>query len=218
MNFPTELISPFDLIPHPQNYRIHPPEQVREIAHSIEEHGVYRNVVICQENYILAGHGVWQACLLLELDEIPVYRLPIAYDSPQALKVLAADNTLGLFAIQDDWALAQLLQGLQSTDSLLGTGYNESSLADLLFISRPQDPEDEGDDPNEHWKDMPEFTQDDLKPYHSLKVHFKTAEDLAAFAELMGQTVTNKTAWIYYPKQVGEDLKKLGMKAHEPHD
>lgn len=208
----TELMKPEDLTPHPMNYRVHPPEQIRHLAKSIQDNGLYRHVVIAEDNTILAGHGVWQACQFLGMTEIPVYRLPLSPDSPQALKVLTGDNGIGVLAVQDDWALAQLLQDIQGVDDLLGTGFNENSLADLLFHSRPEDDE-EGDDVQSIWNEMPEFSQDEIAPYHSLKVHFKTASDLLAFAELMGQTVTNKTAWIYYPKQVGEDLKKIGMKA-----
>ena len=55
-------------------------------------------------------------------------------------------------------------------------------------------------DPNEledwwekHWKDMPEFSQEDLTPVQSIIVHFYTKEDAQDFAELVGSRITSKT-------------------------
>lgn len=53
----------------------------------------------------------------------------------------------------------------------------------------------------EPWQGMPEFKQDDLEPFKSILVHFATREDLAAFAELVGQNIGGKTQSIWHPKQ-----------------
>lgn len=58
--------------------------------------------------------------------------------------------------------------------------------------------------PSEHWKGMPEFNQEDLKPFSSLTVNFQTAEDLHKFSKLIGQALTAKTRSIWFP-EVGED-------------
>ena len=41
-----------DLKPHPKNYRSHPPAQLEHIKSSLEQHGVYRNVVVARDNTI----------------------------------------------------------------------------------------------------------------------------------------------------------------------
>ena len=53
-----ETIDIEKLIPHPDNYKEHPDQQLDHIIRSIEDHGFYRNVVIAKDNTILAGHGV----------------------------------------------------------------------------------------------------------------------------------------------------------------
>ena len=52
----------------------------------------------------------------------------------------------------------------------------------------------------EHWRDMPEFSHEDLTPEKSIIVHFACQEDRDAFAKLVGQTITYKTQSLWYPK------------------
>jgi hypothetical protein len=51
----------------------------------------------------------------------------------------------------------------------------------------------------EHWKGMPEFVQPGLKPIKSLIVNLATKEDMHKFSKLMGQPITHKTKFIWYP-------------------
>jgi hypothetical protein len=53
----------------------------------------------------------------------------------------------------------------------------------------------------ELWQGMPEFEQNDVRPFHSVILHFKTEEDMKAFAELTQNTINKTTKYIYYPKQ-----------------
>lgn len=52
----------------------------------------------------------------------------------------------------------------------------------------------------EHWGGMPEFQQRDLMPKQTLMVHFANDDDRRAFAQLVGQTITERTKSIWYPK------------------
>jgi hypothetical protein len=53
-----------------------------------------------------------------------------------------------------------------------------------------------------HWDGagMPEFIQPDHKPFQTIRVHFENQEDVDMFAELVGQRITAKTKYIYYPE------------------
>jgi len=62
----------------------------------------------------------------------------------------------------------------------------------------------------EYWKDMPEFTSEELKPYQSIIVHFSTKEDVKEFSKLMDQRITNKTNYIWYPEQKKLKLREMG--------
>lgn len=157
---PEEVVELADLRPHPRNYKRHPEEQLRHIVSSLEQYGVYRNVVISRDNTILAGHGVVEAAKLTGRSTIAVRRLDLDSDSPAALKVVTADNELGRFADSDDRALSELLKEIKDKDDLglLGTGYDEKMLAALAMVTRPAS---ELRDMNEaaEWVGMPEYDE-----------------------------------------------------------
>ena len=50
-----------------------------------------------------------------------------------------------------------------------------------------------------HWVGMPEFEQPARKPFKSIRVHFDNQEDVDHFAALVGQKITPKTRYIWYP-------------------
>jgi len=50
-----------------------------------------------------------------------------------------------------------------------------------------------------HWKEMPEYIQEDLQPYKSIKINFRNEEDYKDFAKLIGQKLTYKTLSVWYP-------------------
>lgn len=75
------------------------------------------------------------------------------------------------------------------------TTMSGNALTDLLGI--------EGDTNNrvdEMWVNMPEFEQNDKRPYKSLTVNFRTKEDYDEFAGLISQQMTPKTKGIWHPK------------------
>lgn len=49
------------------------------------------------------------------------------------------------------------------------------------------------------WDGMPEFIQEKKEEYSKIIVRFKSEEDLQNFAQLIGQTLTNKTKSIWHP-------------------
>lgn len=64
-------------------------------------------------------------------------------------------------------------------------------------------------DYNEEWDGMPEFEQEDEKPFHSIKVHFLDKEKLNNFSKLIGQEINENTTYIYHPKQIKANLKNI---------
>ena len=140
MIHPTEMVAPTALTPHPRNYRSHPEAQLDHIKASLNEHGFYRNVVTAADGTVLAGHGVVEACLSLGVDEIPIIRLDIEADSPQALKVMAGDNAISELAIDDGAQLAELLGEIAAADDLLGTGYDDKKLVQFLASVTDDEP------------------------------------------------------------------------------
>jgi hypothetical protein len=47
---------------------------------------------------------------------------------------------------------------------------------------------------------MPEFQQNSKAAYQTIAVHLKDAEAAAAFATLIGQPITPRTRFVWYPR------------------
>lgn len=212
-----ELVAVGRLTPHPKNYRTHPEDQLAHIAQSIREHGFYRNVVVAEDDVILAGHGVVLAAERIGLNEVPVVRLPIPSDSPKALKLVAADNELGRFAIVDDRELSELLANIREVDidGLLGTGYDDAMLANLLYVTRPMS-EIADFDAAAHWVGLPGFGGDGHEIPVKLVVSFDSIEDRARFVEECGigeqihkKLITSPTWSAWWPPRERQDLASL---------
>lgn len=145
-----------DLTPHPRNYRTHPEDQIEHLKQSIKDHGLYRNVLIANDGTILAGHGVVQAAKELGMRKVSAVRLTVGPDHPMALKVMAADNSISNLSADDDRLLTDLLKQINEDDQLLGTGFDDKSLATYLMVTRNTD-EIESMDVAAEWVGMPDF-------------------------------------------------------------
>jgi ParB family transcriptional regulator, chromosome partitioning protein len=123
-----------EMRPHPRNDGTHPPEELAHLKQSLQQHGVYRNVVLATDGTLLAGHGVVEAARQLGHTQILARRLPYGPDDPQALQILVGDNHIARLRVQDDAALVALLQDLADHDplALLGTGFDAVSLEALI--------------------------------------------------------------------------------------
>jgi len=216
MNVPetyeVELVSITDLKSHERNYRQHPEDQLEHLVQSLREHGVYRNVVVARDYTILAGHGVVLAAQQIGLDTIPVIRLAVDADDPKALKILIGDNELMRLAEIDDRLLSELLKEIREFDvnELLGTGFDDQMLANLLFVTRPRS-EIATFDAAAEWIGLPGYERDS-DPY-KLVVNFESEEDRVRFIGEIGATVVQRGAlqvWsMRWPNEPRDDLSSL---------
>jgi hypothetical protein len=182
--FAVEQVPLASLQPHPQNYQSHPQDELDQIKASIEEHGIFRNVVVARDGTILAGHGVCQAAEQLGIGEIPVRRLPYEPNDPRAIKVLIADNEIRHLAERDDRRLTELLRNLAEEDALLGTGYDEMMVANLLLVTRPAS-EIPDLDTAAQWTGVPEYEGGgDIRL--QIIVNFTNEADRLDFCNLIG--------------------------------
>jgi DNA modification methylase len=133
------------LRPYERNARTHSPEQVAQIAASIQEFGFTNPILVGEDDGIIAGHGRLAAAMDLGLTEVPVIVLSHLTAEQRRAYVLA-DNQLALNAGWDEELLATELQELQLAEfdlSLLG--WSDEELADLLPGVEQLDPEGMGD-------------------------------------------------------------------------
>lgn len=130
-------MNPKDLIPWERNPRKHNMPQLRA---SIERFG-FRNVIIVNErtNTIEAGHGRAQAAVELGITSVPV--LFVDDDDSTAAAYAIADNRQTEIGGWDELALLPLLQELklEGDDAMVGLGYSDLDIADLLRRVSPSE-------------------------------------------------------------------------------
>jgi hypothetical protein len=198
-----------DLKPHPKNYKSHPADQLEHLKQSISDNGIYRNVIVARDNTILAGHGVVKAAQSLGLSSVPVLKLELESDSIEAVKLLTADNEVSHLGEVDDRALSNILKEIMEKSDLLGTGYDEMMLQNLLYVTRPAS-EIKTTDHAAEWLGMPDFEISD--PVKVLHVNFETYEDKKAFCEQNGFDYKEKTSEsIWYPQKERRDITSVGF-------
>lgn len=62
-------------------------------------------------------------------------------------------------------------------------------------------------DMDELWQGMPDYEQEDQLAFRTILMHFTKQEDVNDFAALVGQAITDKTKYLYHPKQEKQDMK-----------
>jgi ParB-like chromosome segregation protein Spo0J len=203
-----------DLKPHPKNYKNHPADQVEHLKKSISDNGIYRNVITAKDGTILAGHGVVKAATELGLTSVPVVRLQISSSSIQATKLLTADNEVSHLGEVDDRALSNILKEIMEKDDLLGTGYDDQMLANLLFVTRPAS-EIKDTDHAKEWVGMPEYERDTGEP-KKLIISFESYDDKKQFCELINLPFAEKekeSTW--FPFKERTDMQSIAFEEEE---
>lgn len=173
-----------DLIPHPNNYVEHPQDQIDHLKTSLVNFGFYRNIVVANENYIIAGHGVWLAAKELGMEHVPIVKMEIDPFSPEALKLLIGDNEVRHLVVTDDRGLADMMIDLtEEGGDLKGTGWDQMMLANFVLITRDKD-EIQDLEHSRHWIGLPGYERV-FRPL-SMTIHTRNAEDRAKVLELLG--------------------------------
>jgi len=127
-----KLRSIAELVPFPKNARTHSPEQITQIAASIQEFGWTNPILIGSDSGIIAGHARLAAAHQLGMEKVPTINLGHLTESQRRALVLA-DNQLALNAGWDDALLRAELAALQKDDFDLSLiGFEADDLARLL--------------------------------------------------------------------------------------
>ena len=200
-----EYVNSADLAAHPGNWRAHPAAQAEALKGVLAEVGIagallaYRSERQGGALVVIDGHlrkdaapQAWPV-LILDVDDV------------EADYILATHDPLAAMATADAGALDALLSSVQSGEAAVTAMLAREAAKAGLYLT----------DPAEEWQGMPEFEQEGSETYQDVVVHFMTAEDVELFAELVDQTITKQTKYIYYPKKERQQLRDLRVK-YEP--
>lgn len=123
-----------DLTPYVRNARTHPPEQIDQIAASMQRFGFTMPMLVAEDGTIIAGHGRLMAAAQLGLAEVPVMVARGWSDEDRRVYTLA-DNRLAETSewdpetLQIEWD-ELVAKGLG--DDLAMIGFSEADLNDIL--------------------------------------------------------------------------------------
>jgi len=123
-----------DLAPYAKNARQHPPEQIDQIAASMERFGFTIPMLVAEDGTIIAGHGRLMAAAQLGLAEVPVMVARGWSEEDRRLYTLA-DNRLAEIAEWDPEMLRIELGELREDfgiEDMSLIGFSAEDLAEIL--------------------------------------------------------------------------------------
>ena len=185
-----------DYLAHHLNWRVHPRAQQDALEGVLDQVGWVQNVIeSARSGELLDGH----ARVMLALrrgDDTPVPYVQVDVSPEEEALILSTLDPLSAMAAADKEQLDALLRdvdtGSAALQSMLGKLAADSGVTKF--------------DPMAEWEGMPEFEQEDLTPAFAVKVNFRSAEDLRAFAALLGQPLTENTRSVWYPQAEKIDM------------
>ena len=130
----TEMWQVSDLVPYARNARTHPPEQIDQIAASMERFGFTIPMLVAEDGTIIAGHGRLMAAAQLGMAEVPVMVARGWSDEDRRLYTLA-DNRLAETSEWDPETLKIELDELAALgveDDLSMIGFSDEDLKGIL--------------------------------------------------------------------------------------
>ena len=182
------LVPPDQLLANPQNPRRHPTAQREALRASLRALGwiapVVQNV---RTGHLIDGHARIEEALSAGVEAVPVIDVDLSPE--QEALALATFDPITAMAALDREVLDSLLRDVSTDETAL-----QALLADVAAQAGLVPPID----PLAEWAGMPEFAQDDESAFDSIHVHFRNAEDRAAFLTLVGEDPERRKS-IWYP-------------------
>ena len=150
------------------------------------------NKNIERENVIIGGHQRVNICKDLGIQEVPCLELDLPIEKEKELNVRLNKNT-------GQWNF-DLLANWFETDDLLDWGFKDFELGvhgkDKIDVDA-------------EWVGMPEYDNNDMTAYKTLKVHFRNQKDIMLFAKLLNQKITSDTKSLWYPSLTKETFTDM---------
>lgn len=183
-----ETVEVVSLRPFARNARHHSSAQVKAIATSIRKFGFTNPILVDEFGEIIAGHGRYEAALLIRLTIVPIIRIEGLTDT-QKRALRLADNKLSLRSSWDVELLSAELADLTMTDlDITLTGF-EAIEVDRL--TTPSLENIEVDDPLPDPPSAPVSSSGDLWLLGSHRLAVGDARDPETYRRLLGWKIAD---------------------------
>jgi len=129
------LVSIDEIQPHPDNYKIHTPEQIASLRASLKAFGWTTPIKANLKEIIVAGHGMYELAKQDGYTHVPVEYC--ALDDNLSKAYLVADNETARKAVTDENKLAKILESsIEIPDfDITATGFDFGDLDSVLNYS-----------------------------------------------------------------------------------
>ncbi|AOG61071.1 chromosome partitioning protein ParB [Spiroplasma helicoides] len=131
-----------DLKPNPyQPRKIFEPEEIEELAQSIERHGIIQPVIITKNNEIVAGERRVRAAKSIGLKEVPVVILELSNQQMEEFAIIENIQRVDLTDIEEAIAYKQLSVSLKLKQEQIASrvGKSRSHVANIMrLLNLPQ--------------------------------------------------------------------------------
>lgn len=196
-----EVRSLSDLTPDPRNANRGTERGAGMLEASLREFGAGRSLLVDKHGVVIAGNKTLEAAASIGLDRVRVVEtdgtelivvqrtdLDLAKDV-RAKALGVADNRVSQVDLQWD---VDTLASLVADGTDLSALWHEAELSALINAAQTSDLADQ-------WDGMPEFDQKDKTAHRTLQLHFPSDDAVQEFAKLIGQKITDKTRFVWYP-------------------
>jgi len=197
-----------ELVPWSRNPKTISKVHAKRLLEYWDKLGQFQSIAISESGDVYDGHQRLSVLLAAhgkdyEVDARQSSRL-LTEKEREELVIAAHVGTVGQF----DW---EQLSGWEAQE-LITWGLDESTLRDWMCDTSAL--KNLLGSENVEWEGMPEFENSSVDgAIKSITVHFESEKDISDFSELINQTVTPKTIYVWYPKRERENLK--AFVAHE---
>lgn len=202
------LAVPVDsVVPDAANVRTHGEKNLAAIKASLQRFGQTKPIVVRKAGrVVLAGNGTLAAAKALGWEKIAVVEVDVSDAEGMALAI--ADNRTAELAEWDQEALLATLRQIEETVPAAALGFSADDLTRLLAAVSPAVVVS---DPSGEWAGMPDYSHEDKTPVRSILVHFAAHEHVVEFASRIGQTLTEKTKSVWFPRA---DIERMTDKRY----
>lgn len=136
-NREAEVMNPSELKPYEKNPKKHG-KDVEVLAHAIDKRGWTMNILIDQNNRIIAGHGRHQAAQMLGIQKVPVTRITVSDSEYYA--IMLEDNKIASLSKMDkklERDVMEILQGLEYAIEEV-EGYSDEDIDNLFKLANKE--------------------------------------------------------------------------------
>ncbi len=157
-----------DLAPHPDNYKTHPEEQIKQLRASVKAFGWTAPIKANLEGVIVAGHGMFQLAQEDGYTHVPA--LFEALDKQLSKAYLVADNETQRKGITEQDKLNELLQGINEIPDfdIDAVGFSVEDIDFLLDGAGKGSEEEAEEEAEQATKDYINLEKDSINIFHAL--------------------------------------------------